>query len=716
MSGEIGGMLAKVRSEANLTQREVADRMGVSQTRVSRLETGEGEDGDVDGYLGAVGSPGAASLRDLLKVEWRNLPPPALHHPDIETLIEVERGLARVRAFLDDGQVPTVLSGQAELLVQRLEAAARYLLALDHDVVYVGEIGVGKTTAACRQAGLVVDAATAADLRGIILDTGGGRTTLCDARVETGEHFAVTVEPLPDEEIYKLVAEVCRGVFEKRSGEASAATPEFAPPEEVERALRNMARLPRPPRLRRGGPVLPDPAAKLAGNYQKVEDFTAEVAARLSLWRRSRRMIEFDGIDPKAGRQWLKSNFTAINRGLHPEFSLPARIIVTVPFSLMPDERFAISILDTRGVDGTAIRPDILADLKDERAVTLLCSKWGSAPDPSAQALLTHVIETNADRSLLGRVAIVAIARSGDALSMRHDSGESPAEVEDGYDIKLGNVEDALQKIGIMGVDSIAFDASSDDPAELTNFLLKKIASIRKVEADAARATIAAIDRMIANREEAQAIAALEKVGATLARFATRHDTLPRARRAPHERLLAAVVSIHARTLWAATRRAGQFWNFNVFQYLGDGAAAEAKVRSAKVIAGLTEIIESQRGDPELASTHDMLAQILANGEKWEADFVNAARHHAVAIYSEPLGRDQGVWDACEAPYGTGRGGYRDGVAARLREWFEENVGLREELDRRVNRAWTTSVIEPLLRATGSTGEASTGSAPAEAA
>jgi hypothetical protein len=175
-------------------------------------------------------------------------------------------------------------------------------------------------------------------------------------------------------------------------------------------------------------------------------------------------------------------------------------------------------------------------------------------------------------------------------------------------------------------------------------------------------------------------------------------------------------VSIHARTLWAATRRAGQFWNFNVFQYLGDGAAAEAKVRSAKVIAGLTEIIESQRGDPELASTYDMLAQILANGEQWEADFVNAARHHAVAIYSEPLGRDQGLWDDCEAPYGTGRGGYREGVAAHLREWFEENAELREELDRRVNRAWTTSVIEPLLRAAGSTGEASTGSPPAEAA
>ena len=182
MNGEIGEMLTKVRNEAGLTQREVADRFGVNQTRVSRLETGHGEDGDMAAYLEAIGTPGAATLADLLKVEWRNLPKPSLRHPDIETLIEIENGLTRVRGFLADGQVPTVLAGQAELLVRRLNEAGHYLLALDHDVVYVGEIGVGKTTAACRQAGLVIDPATAADLRGMMLDTGGGRTTLCDAR------------------------------------------------------------------------------------------------------------------------------------------------------------------------------------------------------------------------------------------------------------------------------------------------------------------------------------------------------------------------------------------------------------------------------------------------------------------------------------------------------------------------------------------------------
>jgi len=226
---EIGEILADIRNEAVMTQRQVAERMGGNQTRVSRLEAGDGEYEDLASYLEAIGTPTAQTVADLLKIEWRHLPRPSLRHPDIEILVEIERGLSRIHTFLEDGQVPTVLAGQAELLVRRLEAAGHYLLALDHDVIYIGETGVGKTTAACRQAGLVIDQATAADLTGMMLDTGGGRTTLCDVRVETGERFALTVESVPDEEVYQLVAEVCRGIREKLNGETSSTAAEFNP-------------------------------------------------------------------------------------------------------------------------------------------------------------------------------------------------------------------------------------------------------------------------------------------------------------------------------------------------------------------------------------------------------------------------------------------------------------------------------------------------------
>lgn len=712
MNTENGAFLAELRVTSGLTQRQVAERMSANQTRVSRIESGDCDETDIAAFLAAIGTHQAEALAELLTFDWTHLPRPSLRHPDHEALVAVERGLRQVREFLDDGQVPTVLAGQAQLLDRRLEEAGRYLLSLDHEVVYVGEIGVGKTTAACRQAGLVLDEATASDLKGMLLDTGGGRTTLCDVRVETGERFALTVEPVSDEEIYKLVGEVCKGVFEKLSGETSPSTVEFRPAEEVERALRNMAGLPRPARARKGIAAAPDPAAELAKTFETLEAFTAEFAARLSLWRRSRRTVEFEGIDARAGRQWLRSTFTGINNGRHEDFSLPDRITVTVPFALVSDARLSITVIDTRGVDGSAVRPDILLHLKDPRAVTLLCSKWGSAPDPSAQALLTHINETDADPALLDRVAIVALARLGDALSMRHDSGEAAEDVTEGYEIKLGQVEDALHKIGLAGINTFAFDASADDPGDLTAFVVERIVAVRKAQADAAQATVAAIAQMIGNRAEAEAMAALATVSGNLTRFADRKAGLRGARRHPYERLLGAVTSLHARTVWAATLRSGRFWNFDVFQYLGDGAAAEAKIRSTEVVAGLTAIIESDLDNGELETARGFLMQVHANAAQWEADFVNAARHHGAAVYLQPLSRAQELWDACEHDYGLGMGGYRDGVADRLRAWFEDNVELREELERRVARAWETSFIAPLRQAAGLSGE----SAPADGA
>ncbi|WP_461344947.1 hypothetical protein [Bradyrhizobium sp. USDA 4451] len=102
-------------------------------------------------------------------------------------------------------------------------------------------------------------------------------------------------------------------------------------------------------------------------------------------------------------------------------------------------------------------------------------------------------------------------------------------------------------------------------------------------------------------------------------RFADRHQTLREARSPAQDRLLRAVTTLHSGTVWAATRRAGRFWNFDVFQYLRDCAAAEAKARSSDVIIGPTAIIDSDQGNPELVSSHEFLAQVRANLAQWEA-------------------------------------------------------------------------------------------------
>lgn len=697
---ELGSLVAAVRDEAGLTQVEMADRLKLTQTKISRLEKGDGKLSEYADYLEAVGTDAASRLRRIIVVRWKHLPQPSLRNPDLDTLVEIETALRRLEDFKNDQKAPQVLVGQADLLSRRLSDFGTYLINVDHQLIWVGEIGVGKTTAACVQTGLVTDSRTAKDLKGLMLDTGGGRTTLCDVTVECGTRYALHVIPLPDEEVYRLTADFCRGLNapgDKKDGPTAA---DFKPAEEVERALRSMANLRRPNR-KKGEPAPPDPAMELSKSYPDEAEFRAEVSSRLTLWRRTRRSIEFEGADDAEGRKWLKDSFTLINNGRHPEFSLPAKIRVVVPFEPVAGSPFNITITDTRGIDGSSIRPDLAGHLKNNRAVTILCSRWGSAPEPSSQSLLAHVRDTEADPTLLSRATVLVIARGGDALSMRHDDGTPAADAWEGYEIKLGHVSDALRRVDLDGVNSTAFDAANDDPEELTKYLVGRIANLRRAEADGALATVAAVDQMLENVKEAQALAALQEINNELKIFATRHSTAPtKAHKPVQYRLIDAVNSLHARTVWAATRRNGRFWNFNMFQHLGDGAAANAKKKCGPAISGLREIVQNRLANKEYNSASSFLKQLLADANNWEADFVNAARHHALAVFEDKLSSASSVWRKCENAYGMG-GGYREDVAAQLEQWFEENDALNEKFERLLGKAWHTSIVEPLLRAVG---------------
>jgi hypothetical protein len=156
----------------------------------------------------------------------------------------------------------------------------------------------------------------------------------------------------------------------------------------------------------------------------------------------------------------------------------------------------------------------------------------------------------------------------------------------------------------------------------------------------------------------------------------------------------------HPRTLWAATRRNGAFWNFDVYQHIGDGAAADAKSRAAKPVAGLREIIENRLADADFASAHGFLGQLLEDIGNWEADFVKAARHHAVSVFRPELAVATDLWTECENKYGWG-GGFRSDVAEAIREWFENHEGLQEQVIRKIDRSWRTSILSPLQSAAG---------------
>lgn len=206
---------------------------------------------------------------------------------------------------------------------------------------------------------------------------------------------------------------------------------------------------------------------------------------------------------------------------------------------------------------------------------------------------------------------------------------------------------------------------------------------------------------MLKNVEEAEALATLDSVNKELQIFTTRHESLKKRSNPVHLRLLRAVKNRHPRTVWAATRRTGSFWNFNVYQHLGDSASADAKRRCTQAIAGLREIIKNKLDDTAFESAHSFLEQLLDDVDAWESDFVKAARHHAVTIYRPALSSDENLWNDCEDMYGRGISGYKEEIASKLESWFDDHGEFQDKIDRLIERAWKKTVIEPLRIAAG---------------
>jgi hypothetical protein len=153
---------------------------------------------------------------------------------------------------------------------------------------------------------------------------------------------------------------------------------------------------------------------ELAKNASSIEELQSIIAERLQLFRMTERELGWSGVKEAEGRDWLKKTFAAINLGNDPTLSLPARMTVTVPFAIMPGSPFEIEVIDTKGIDGAATRPDIQAALDDARCVPVLCTSdgYGAAPT-SREAFLAQERRYAPDLNDGARVNIAPLQRAG---------------------------------------------------------------------------------------------------------------------------------------------------------------------------------------------------------------------------------------------------------------------------------------------------------------
>jgi len=70
---------------------------------------------------------------------------------------------------------------------------------------FIGKIGAGKTSAICKVSDLQYEDSNNEPVE--VLKTGAGRTTVCEVAVEYATKYSIKVEPLPEDEVQRVVCQ-----------------------------------------------------------------------------------------------------------------------------------------------------------------------------------------------------------------------------------------------------------------------------------------------------------------------------------------------------------------------------------------------------------------------------------------------------------------------------------------------------------------------------
>mgnify|MGYP006290702365 CR=1 FL=1 len=705
LPADFNQVVCDLRTKAQLKQAQLAKKLGIDASKVSRLETGDFSPArsEISAYLQAIGTVESIEYDEYLSEEWNELPRPPFWHPERKVLRQAELRLQQIGEFLDNPSVPGPLVGKAQHYAMSLHRAAAYLMSRAHDVAYIGEIGVGKTTFICSQTGLILPGEKQTGLHQIVLETGQGGTTVCEVRLHESNHFSISVEPEDDSSVYDLVTEFCAAFSVEQATTGDEEPQEKGVSREVDRAIRNMTGLQRTTKKGDDGKrIRIDPARDLAKEFPSLNDFRTAVSERLGLWKRTRREISADTTSAPDGLKWLKQTFAKINNGQHPDFSLPRRIDVYVPSGYFIKSPYELEIVDTKGVDKNAIRPDLQACVDDPRTVTVLCSKFAAAPGVSLEALLRHLVQTGGETALKERAVLLVLPHPGEALGMKDDSGEMAESDEEGYEFKRDQIDHALGQMGVQDLQVCFANVTMGEAPPVTGEILDTIQRMRRARQRRIESLAEAVADMIENQEKEHALEAQNEVNKRLQIFIMQNKTLSRRRRPIQQELIKAAKSLHPRTVWATLSRNGTWDNFDVFFYLGSGAVADAKIRASSAVNGLLAIVDNALADEDLAPAHSFLKELKEDIPLLASDFLETVRRSGELSFRSSLGDDDRFWGECESIYGQGRA-FRKEVAELLEEWFEDadRQDLHEAFEERVQKAWAEEFLNP-IEATGS--------------
>lgn len=697
-----GTSIARLRAEAGVTQATLAEKSGLDQSRVSRIEKGEVvTSADVDRALDALyalGASAAGEFKGYIAREWRHIEPPSFWNPERACLEITEETIGEIGTFLQDEDRPWPLRRQIERQRDSLLRAATFLGKLSHNIAFIGDMGVGKSTAISFIFDLLVPPSLAdKTINRPVLETGAGGTTICEVHVKGGPEFGISLLPMSDAEMREIVSDFCAAKWIIHTSEQREQGEGVGVSREAERAIRNMSSLARKRETVDGKIVYHDPVVDLVKSSSSEDEFRTRVLSLMNLDDRTRRELWYDSSTRKHPMEWVTETFKSVNNGRMKDVPLPKSIDLLIPHFGRTFGELDITVIDTKGVDDVAVREDLDHRLKDPRTAVVFCSRFNDAPGTSARVLLQHMRQTFSERFDTGKMSILALPRSEEARAMKDDMGEQALTDAEGYEFKRMQVSSELSAEDLAGVPILFYNVEADDAGLIRGDLFGQLSRMRKAVEERLFDLCAASQDIIRNHEAQALNAAIEEVANRLNTFLKGNRELGAREQLAHVEAISTVKGVrYASTLWASTRRSGDYSGLNVMHLVGVGAARDARLRSQSWFHSLDAFLNSLKADEGLALANRSIDQIAASAAASKRAFLEAAQLGGVEVYREPLSQSQ-VWSTCASEWGRGPG-FKLRVATHLEGWFTNETKLKDRLEQMVHGLWEQLVIAPLVR------------------
>ena len=340
-------------------------------------------------------------------------------------------------------------------ITERLQKIRKIINIQRYNLVFIGQVGAGKTTAICHLFNLIQEVEvtkTRGDKKVTIkkfkelLSTGSGKSTICEVVIRPAKQTYVEIDPYESTELQQLIEEFGLWVWQKSHPTTVKEWVEI-PPDELLRAIRNIVELPET--IVNG--KMKDCALEFATNFtiDKYDEFKQALIKRGQLSERTKTEI-YPTASELDERSWLSQVFQSLNVAKLANFSIPKRIYLNLSDKILDFNRPRIgNIIDTRGLDlATKDRRDLAYYIREtENSICIFTERFAAAPANVIQIIGKYLSPTAKDINT--KVSLLVMPRKGEPEKVIGADGQAVEDLDRGIALRKANIDNVFSNENI---------------------------------------------------------------------------------------------------------------------------------------------------------------------------------------------------------------------------------------------------------------------------